>query len=369
MTGIQGEKEEEDMDRGLTSIVVLTSALALLVPASAATAMDPVVLPDDESVHWDIPVEWWYFTGHLYGRDLFGRSHEYGFELNMARTDVLGLAPVASIYMGHLGISDINRGTHKMCELNLGLLPDIVPSWGGFDIEVGDTHIRGKSGNYNLRGKFADFSYSGIDLNLSQSEPLALHGGDGIMPYAMFGETGYYSATKLDVTGFLFDHGMPVWINEGIAWHDRQWGDWEGGVGGWEWFSIQLDNDTEYMLYFIHDEDWRMVQESGTLVHPDGSTTELLDPDSIGYTVHDYWTSPDTGNTYQIGWTVQVPGGTLTVTPQIVDQEMWNPFFSVMNYWEGTCTVSGTINGLPVTGVAFQEQTLMLPMWGSGSIW
>jgi len=204
--------------------------------------------------------------------------------------------------------------------------------------------MNGVNGNYKISGGFADLSYSGINLNLSQSEPLALHGGDGIMPYAMFGETGYYSATKLDVSGFLFDHGVPVLITDGIAWHDHQWGDWAPGVGGWEWFSIQLDNDTDYMLYFLHDENWQPAEAHGTLVDPDGSTTDL-DPASIGYTVHDYWTSPHTGNTYQIGWTVEVPGGTLTVTPQIVDQEMWHPIelLSMMWYWEGTCTVTGTI--------------------------
>jgi len=104
--------------RGIKLILILSLALALLVPTIVVADMDPVVLPDDESPHPDNAIEWWYFTGHLYGHGLFGKSYEYGFEMNIARTDVLGLEPLSCIYMGHLGIADINRGVHKMTELN-----------------------------------------------------------------------------------------------------------------------------------------------------------------------------------------------------------------------------------------------------------
>lgn len=354
------------MKNGLKKILTLT--LILLLQFGIVFAMDPVVLPEDESPHVEMPTEWWYFTGHLYGRDIFGRHYEYGFELNTARTDALGFEPAVCIYMGHLGISDIRRGKHKMEEMNIGIQPDVIPSGGGFNITVGNTHMDGKNGVNHIRAGFSDLSYSSINLTLAQSEPFAMHDDDGIMPYGPFGESGYYSQTKLDVSGYLFDHGMFVWITDGIAWHDHQWGNWTNGTAGWEWFSIQLDNNTEYMLYFIHDENWQPSEAHGTLVYPDGSTMNL-DPETFSYVAHDSWTSPDTGNTYQQNWTVYVPGGTLTVTPQITDQEMWNPLISVMNYWEGSCTVTGTIDGSPVTGVAYQEQTLMMTMQGSGSVW
>ena len=80
--------------------------------------------------------------------------------MNIARTDVLGLEPAACIYMGHLGIADIRRGTHKMCELNVGLQANVFPSGGGFDIDVGLTHMSGVNGNYNISGGFADLSYA-----------------------------------------------------------------------------------------------------------------------------------------------------------------------------------------------------------------
>ena len=39
----------------------------------------------------------------------------------------------------------------------------------------------------------------------------------------------------------------------GTAWLDHQWGNWTPGQGGWEWYSLQLSNNTQYMLYFIRD--------------------------------------------------------------------------------------------------------------------
>ena len=37
-----------------------------------------------------------------------------------------------------------------------------------------------------------------------------------------------------------------------MAWMDHQWGNFVvGAVGGWDWFSLQLDDQTELMLYVL----------------------------------------------------------------------------------------------------------------------
>jgi len=363
--------------KGIKLILILSLALALLVPTIVVADMDPVVLPADEGPHPDAQVEWWYFTGHLTGKDLFWRNHEYGFEVMINKSDPFGTAPLW-LYNGHLAISDITRGTYQKRQLTFGLQPNVILPGGGYDITVGtalNIHMDGKNGVNHLSSPgFANLSYRNINLTLTQSDPFALHGGDGIIPYGPFGESGYYSQTRLDVSGTLIDHGMPVFITGGTAWMDHQWGDFINGgegIGGWEWFSIQLDNNMEYMLYFIHDGDFQPAETVGTLVNPDGTTTGL-DPASIGYTSLGTWTSPHTGNTYQQGWIVDLPGeDTLTVTPQLADQEMWNPLISVFTYWEGSCTVTGTINGSSVNGMAYQEQTQYIPMgqlFGGGGL-
>lgn len=350
------------MKKGFNAFAIVCLTLIFLLHSGVTSAGDNVVFPQDEGPHPDIPIEWWYFTGHLEGKDLFGRTHLYGFEVMINRSDALGTEPKAALYNAHLAITDITRGKFKARELVFGIQKDVVLPDGGFAITVGNKiHIDGKNGVNHITSRgFADFSYRRIDFTLAQSEPAALHGDGGIIPYGEFGESYYYSQTKLNVSGSLIDHGIPVRVT-GIAWMDHQWGTWEGGQGGWEWFSIQLDNNTEYMLYFIHNGDYEIIEKVGTLVNADGTTTNL-DPDLMANSPLGTWTSPDTGTTYQMDWKVSVPGGTLTITSELEEQEVWNPFISVINYWEGSCAVTGTINGQPVTGQAYTEQTKMMTM-------
>jgi predicted secreted hydrolase len=50
-------------------------------PAYSATAdaASPLVrIPQDEAPHHDA-TEWWYFSGHLRGFDIFGKPHSYGY--------------------------------------------------------------------------------------------------------------------------------------------------------------------------------------------------------------------------------------------------------------------------------------------------
>jgi predicted secreted hydrolase len=90
---------------------------------------------------------------------------------------------------------------------------------------------------------------------------------------------------------------------------DHQWYNPTHNAGGWNWFSVQLDNFTQYMLAFIQDGNGQIVQVIATEVK-DGVTSHLP-ADSVSETVTGSWTSPATGNTYPQGWKLKVPGGEL----------------------------------------------------------
>ena len=73
---------------------------------------------------------------------------------------------------------------------------------------------------------------------------------------------------------------------------------------GWDWFSIQLDNQTELMLYLMRRKGWIVdPYSSGTLVSADGTTKHLKLKD---YHVESYerWKSAKSGANYPMKWKV-----------------------------------------------------------------
>ena len=95
----------------------------------------------------------------------------------------------------------------------------------------------------------------------------------------------------------------------GLTWMDHEFGSnqlREDQVG-WDWFSIQLDNQTELMLYLMRRKDGSVdPYSSGTLVGADGTTKNLSNND-YRIEVLERWKSPTSGATYPMKWKVTVP--------------------------------------------------------------
>src|SRR4029450_12879319 len=85
----------------------------------------------------------------------------------------------------------------------------------------------------------------------------------------------------------------------------------EKNQSGWDWFSLQLDDGSELMLYRLRRKDGSVEPfSSGTYVAPDRRSTHLTIKE---YTLEpsrdaaDMWTSPQTKGAYPLRWTVRVP--------------------------------------------------------------
>jgi predicted secreted hydrolase len=159
--------------------------------------------------------------------------------------------------------------------------------------------------------------------------------------------------------GTVLDHGQRVPVT-GQAWMDHQWGNFVSLAGsGWDWYSIQLDDDTEYMLYVIRDAQKRPIETFGTYVGVDGSATEIA-PSAIHTSATGTWTSPATGGVYPSGWTVALDAprpGALTLTPLLRDQELVTAQSTGVAYWEGAVSVAGRLGGRPIHGEGYVELT------------
>jgi len=142
-----------------------------------------------------------------------------------------------------------------------------------------------------------------------------------------------------------------------LSWMDHEFSTSALGpeLVGWDWFSIQLDDGSELMVYQLRREDGTADPfPGGTYVDPDGNTTRL-GPQDFTVTVNDTWRSPHSGATYPAQWTIAVPSEDLIleVTPYLADQELDTSFI----YWEGAVRIVGEHAGNAVRGNGYVELT------------
>ena len=313
-------------------------------PLPGPTPAPPIVFPRDAGPH-DALTEWWYYTGHLRSeRD----GHQYGFEFVVFQAQRQD-APTG--YLAHAAVSDIDgqRFNHEARFAqgqSATQLPLDVNGWrldtqGSSDVIQATLQIG--------PGVEAPFS---LDLRLMDDKPPALHHG-GYIDYGPAGGSYYYSRTRLRLSGALGQadgEAVPV---SGIAWMDHQWGNFVvASAGGWDWYSLQLDDHTELMLYVLRAATGETTGVYGSHVLADGSVRDLP-PGSVVAESTGTWTSPHTGAVYPSGWLLRLPDGErLDVRPLLDDQELWFPGASsaagvgAMAYWEGAVSVTGDRSGV-----------------------
>jgi predicted secreted hydrolase len=166
----------------------------------------------------------------------------------------------------------------------------------------------------------------------------------------------YYSLTRLETTGTVAVGGETIPVT-GLSWMDHEYSTsaLSAGQVGWDWFSLQLDDRSELMVFQIRRDDGSVdPYSSGALVAADG-TTRHLDRDAFVIEVAGTWRSPRTGSEYPARWTITVPtaGLTLRLEPHLADQELDLSYA----YWEGAVRATGERDGRPVSGNGYVEMT------------
>jgi predicted secreted hydrolase len=305
--------------------------------------------PEDFYYKKDYRVQWWYFTGHLF--DQTGR--EFGYELtffvvgiqNKTYKSRFGLR---NIYISHFAISDVAN--------NIFLFSDRSDS-GAFDfagahddhlkVWVGKNFAEGTPAKMHLHASDDDKS---LDLILIPTKPVILHGENG---YSRKSEASptlssyYFSYTNMKTEGTLRIGNKTVMV-KGRSWFDREI---SAGLGqnqiAWNWFAIELDDNREIMLYLLSHRDGSMDKNSsGTFIYSDG-THHHLSKDEFDVRVLSYYRSRKTRARYPSQWEIKIPseGIQLTLVPLMEDQELITTYSTFNYYWEGVCSVKGTVSG------------------------
>ena len=327
-----------------------------------ATAVRPFALPRDHGPHFDYQTEWWYYTGNVVAAD----GRRFGFQLTFFRRGLSPGPPPAGpglssnqVYFAHFALTDVAGGRHAAAERFSRGAGGLAGATGDpFAVWLEDWRADAMNADGSAVRLIARDSASGLslDLELQATKPLVAHGDRGLSPKSdERGNASYYIGytrmTAQGRIGILTGSGGSAPLREidvtGEAWFDHEWSTSALGSGavGWDWFSLQLDDGRELMLFQIRREDGSVEPVSGgTLVERDGRTRRLS-RDDVQIEVLDRWTSPETSASYPSRWRLTLPseGLDLVVEPWLEAQEMRTSFV----YWEGAVRVQGTASRLP----------------------
>ena len=353
--------------RATVTLVVLLAAATLAAQAPVwkqATPGRPITLPADHASHPDYKVEWWYYTGSLDAAD----GRRFGYQLTFFRIgiDALPVNPsrwaVRDLFMTHLAVTDVNGRRYQFTER----MNRSGPGWAGAATDVYRVWNEdwqatlGPDGEHRLTAAGKGF---GVDLQLAERRPAVLHGDRG---YSQKGAASgnasyYYSLTRMPTTGTITIDGRPIAVT-GQSWMDHEFGTsfLEPEQVGWDWFSVQLDDGHDLMVFRLRRADGTIdPRSSGTLVAADGSFTRITFDEGFRLEPGRTWTSPVSGARYPVAWRLLLAGSVvdLAVTAALNDQELHTEQSTGVTYWEGAIDVRGRVNGRDVKGRGYLEMT------------
>ncbi len=319
--------------------------------------------PDDHGPHPAFQTEWWYYTGNLETVD----GRHFGYQLTFFRRALTPLEiengegsewRTNQVYLAHFAISDIEKKDfyyqERLAREGAGLAG--AQGSGGLKVWLEDWMVEQVAEDrYRMKASTDDLE---IELELVDLKGVVLQGDHGYSQKG--GQPGnasyYFSQTRLKTSGKL-RVASKYYAVEGFSWMDHEFSTSALGDGqvGWDWFSIQLDDGSELMLFSLRNADPDIDPDlAGTVIDADGST-HSLSAGEFELSVLDTWRSPANQAEYPAKWRIRIPteGIEITVTPLMANQEL-HTFFT---YWEGAVEISGVRDGKEVSGYGYVELT------------
>ena len=334
-------------------LALLLAALGADYPYRQALPGYRYEFPKDYFEHPEFHTEWWYYTGNL--RTTQGRR--YGFELVFFRqaqrrgpSDNLSAWRVDDLYLAHVALTDV-EGKRFLYEERLNRAgPGVAgASFARQRIWNGNWSAQWEGEAQTLDAVADEFRFR---LRLRPVKPVVIQGENGVSQKAAgAGKAScYLSFSRLAVEGEV--DGAAV---RGTAWMDHEWftHQLDAGQVGWDWFSAQLDDGTELMLFELRRKDGTMdPYSSGTYLDREGRARHLK-AGEFSLQPLDYWTSPQTKARYPVHWRIQVPAlGVAVECAAAIPQQELVAKGAGPSYWEGAVSYSGT-----ATGVGYLEMT------------
>jgi predicted secreted hydrolase len=318
--------------------------------------------PADHGPHPEFRTEWWYFTGNLETEE----HRHFGFQLTFFRSALAPTMPerrsawaTRQAWLAHFTVSDIAGGTfHSFERWSRGALGLAGAQAEPFRVWIKDWTAASVTDRTFPVRLSAAVDPVAIDLVLQPGKPPVLQGERGLSRKSA--EPGnasyYYSLTRMPASGSITVEGERFAVN-GLAWMDREWSTSALGKDqvGWDWFSLQLSDGWDLMLYRLRRKDGTAdPASSGTLIGPQGKS-RALNLSDFQILSSGEWRSPRSGARYPARWRLRIPREDLDLEfrPLLADQELDVSF----RYWEGAVSIEGTHRGRPIQGHGYVELT------------
>jgi predicted secreted hydrolase len=317
--------------------------------------------PEDHGPHDSFRNEWWYFTGNLYDAD----GNRFGYQLTFFR---IALSPLSvtrtsdwaadQIYMAHFTVSDISKEKFYSFErFNRDAVGLAGFSQDPFKMNVGDWYMLGTGEGDFPWQLYASKNGITLSLDVTPLKDIVFEGDNGLS-YKSVDKTSasyYYSITRLTTDGYIEIDGTRHEVS-GNSWLDREWSTstLNEEQGGWDWFSMQLNDNTEIVYFQLRYKDGSVYPyNEGLIVNDNGSTVKLGTGDIV-LTVLDTWKST-TGVTYPLKWQAEVVplGKTLIVEAAFYQQEL----NLSTRYWEGAVNIYDSQDADEIIGTGYLEMT------------
>ena len=356
------ESKKHDSDR-----LSVADALGSTDTVGYAQAISPreFKFPADHGPHPEFKTEWWYFTGNL----ATSSGRKFGYQFTIFRTAMIPVTinttnewSTNQVYMAHFAISDIdNKKFYHFERFARGNDQLAGAQAKPFKVWLEDWQIVGVDQKTNptipVMKLSAQNSNIELVLELENLKPPVLQGDNGLSQKGPQpgNASYYYSLTRIKSNGTL-KIDDELFSVEGLSWLDREWSTSALGENqvGWDWFSLQLNDNTEIMYYQIRQSGNKVDPLSkGSIVFKDKRWKNLV-RDDVQLKVLDYWPSPLGGN-YPADWQLVIPSQNidLRVTPVMSNQEL----DVSIRYWEGAVEVIGQYDGSDIQGNGYVELT------------